>query len=60
MNFLYDNKIEKLLELYGIVCVIKIETWKKLPKLYNFSLKEAGPISYLVTTSSTQKQHKLF
>ena len=56
VNFLYDREIEKLLEPYGIVRLIKKEPWKKIPKLYKFFLlKEAGHISYMVTASSAQK-----
>jgi SAM-dependent methyltransferase len=60
VNFLYDKEIEKLLERYGIVRLIKKETLKNMPKLYKlFLLKELGRISYTVTASSAQKQHKL-
>jgi SAM-dependent methyltransferase len=52
VNFLYDKKIEKLLEQYGTVHLIKKNLWKKIPKLYQcFLLKEAGHISYMVTAS---------
>lgn len=56
VNFLYNREIEKLLEPYGIVRLIKKEPWKKIPKLYKFFLlKEAGHISYMVRASSAQK-----
>ena len=49
VNFLYDEEIEKLLERYGIVCLIKKETWKNIPRLYKFFLlKEAAHI-YMIT-----------
>jgi SAM-dependent methyltransferase len=49
VNFLYDKEIEKLLESYGNVRLIKKELWKKIPKLYKvFLLKEAGHISYML------------
>jgi SAM-dependent methyltransferase len=60
VNFLYDKEIEKLLERYGIVRLIKKEPWKKIPKLYKlFLLKEVADISYMVTASSAQKQQKV-
>jgi hypothetical protein len=52
VNFLYDKEVEKLLEQYGTVCLIKKDLWKKIPKLYKFFLlKELGHISYMVTAS---------
>jgi SAM-dependent methyltransferase len=59
VNFLYDKKLEKLLERYGKVNLIKKEMWK-MPNFYKFFLlKEFGSISYIVTASSVQQQHKL-
>ena len=60
VNFLYDKEIEKLLEEYGTVRLIKKDLWKKIPKLYKFFLlKELGHISYMLTASSLHKQYKL-
>jgi SAM-dependent methyltransferase len=60
VNFLYDKEIEKVLEQYGTVRLIKKELWKKIPKLYRlFLLKEAGHISYMVSASPIHKQNKL-
>jgi SAM-dependent methyltransferase len=60
VNFLYDKEIEKLLEQYGAVRLIKKELWTKIPKLYQFFLlKEAGQVYYMVTALSMHKQNKL-
>ena len=59
VNFLYDKEIEKLLEQYGTVRLIKKDLLKKVPKLYQFFLvKEVGHISYMVTASPMHKQFK--
>jgi|SRR5215212_3152298 len=59
VNFLYDKEIEKLLEQYGTVRLIKKDLLKKVPKLYQFFLvKEVGHISYIVTASPMHKQFK--
>jgi SAM-dependent methyltransferase len=60
VNFLHDKEIEKLLEQYGTVRLIKKDLLKKMPKLYQFFLlKEIGHISYMVTASPMHKQYKL-
>ena len=59
VNFLYDKEIEKLLEQYGNVRLIKKDLRKKLPRSYQFFLKELNNIFYMLTASPMHKQYKL-
>jgi SAM-dependent methyltransferase len=49
VNFFSQEQIEKLLQQYGSVKMIRRHSWKQIPLLYRFFLlKDAGHVSYMV------------
>ena len=59
VNFFSQKQIEKLLQPYGMVKMIRRHPWTRMPTMYRFFLlKEAGHISYMVGSPYTARRLK--